>query len=104
MTSTGIVVAAGPSLNKNIKELKKAKGKALIIIVDTAIKPLLNAGIVPDMFFIVDALKPVELVEIEGADTIPLVTTLNAALGGIRLSQGERSSFMMSIIDLQKKL
>ena len=24
----GIVVAAGPSLNKNIKELKKAKGKA----------------------------------------------------------------------------
>ena len=76
---TGIVVAAGPSLNKNIKELKKAKGKALIIAVDTAIKPLLNAGIVPDMFFIVDALKPVELVEIEGADTIPLVTTLNAA-------------------------
>ena len=61
---TGIVVAAGPSLNKNIKELKKAKGKALIIAVDTAIKPLLNAGIVPDMFFIVDALKPVELVEI----------------------------------------
>lgn len=26
-----------------------------------------------------DALKPVELVEIEGADTIPLVTSLNAA-------------------------
>lgn len=51
LDTTGIVVAAGPSLNKNIYELKKAKGKAFIVAVDTAIKPLLKAGIVPDMFF-----------------------------------------------------
>lgn len=75
----GIVVAAGPSLNKNIQDLKAAKGKAFIIAVDTAIKPLLNAGIVPDMFMIIDALKPLDLVKIEGARNIPLVTTLNAA-------------------------
>lgn len=52
MDTTGIVVAAGPSLNKNINELKKAKGKSLIIAVDTALKPLLRAGIVPDMFLL----------------------------------------------------
>lgn len=75
----GIVVAAGPSLNKNLQDLKAAKGKAFIIAVDTAIKPLLNAGIVPDMFMIIDALKPLDLVKIEGARNIPLVTTLNAA-------------------------
>ncbi len=75
----GIVVAAGPSLNKNIHELKKAKGKALIIAVDTAIKPLLKAGIVPDMFYIVDAKKPLELISAEEAKDIPLVTTLDAA-------------------------
>lgn len=75
----GIVVAAGPSLNKNMEQLKKAKGKAFIIAVDTAIKPLLKAGIVPDMFAIVDALKPLDLVQIEEARNIPLVTTLNAA-------------------------
>lgn len=75
---TGIVVAAGPSLNKNIQELKKAKGKAFIIAVDTALKPLLRAGIVPDMFFIVDGKKPVELIKTEGAEKIPMVTTLNA--------------------------
>ena len=75
----GILVAAGPSLNKNIQELKKAKGKAFIIAVDTALKPLIDAGIVPDMFAIIDAQKPLDLVKIEEARDIPLLTTLNAA-------------------------
>lgn len=75
----GIVVAAGPSLNKNIQELKKAKGKAFIIAVDTAIKPLLDAGVVPDMFAIVDGMKPLSLVAREEAKQIPLMSTLCAA-------------------------
>lgn len=75
----GIVVAAGPSLDKNIHALKKAKGKAFIVAVDTAIKPLLRAEIVPDLFAVIDALKPIELVRIEGAQEIPLLTTLNAS-------------------------
>lgn len=75
----GIVVAAGPSLDKNIKDLKKAKGRAFICAVDTAIKPLLREGIVPDMFAVIDALKPVELVKTEGVQQIPLLTTLNAS-------------------------
>ncbi len=75
----GIVVAAGPSLNKNIKELKRAKGKAFICAVDTAIKPLIREGIIPDMFAVVDGLKPVELVKKEEAQQIPLLTTLNAS-------------------------
>lgn len=75
----GIVVAAGPSLNKNIKELKTAKGRAFIVAVDTAIKPLLDAGIVPDLFAIVDGEKPLSLVEREGAREIPLMGTLCSA-------------------------
>lgn len=75
----GIVVAAGPSLNKNIQELKKAKGRAFILAVDTAIKPLLDAGILPDMFAIVDGKKQFSLIEREEAKQIPLVTALNAA-------------------------
>ncbi len=74
----GIVVAAGPSLSKNIQELKKAKGKAFIIAVDTAIKPLLAEGIIPDMFAIVDGKKPLDLVQKEQAKQIPLVTDINA--------------------------
>ncbi len=75
----GIVVAAGPSLNKNIQELKKAKGKAFIVAVDTAIKPLIAAGIIPDMFAIVDGKKPLDLIQKEEAKEIPLVTTINAS-------------------------
>lgn len=75
----GIVVAAGPSLNKNIKELKKAKGKAFIIAVDTAVKPLLKEGIIPDMFAIVDGEKPLSLIEQEEAKRIPLFCTLVSA-------------------------
>lgn len=74
-----IVVAAGPSLNKNILELKRAKNHAFIIAVDTAIKPLLKAGIVPDMYAVVDGKKPLHLVEIEGAERIPLLTSISAA-------------------------
>ncbi len=74
-----IVVAAGPSLNKNIQELKKAKNKAFIIAVDTALKPLLKEGIIPDMFSIVDAVKPIDLVKIEGADKIPVIAAMASA-------------------------
>ncbi len=74
----GIVVAAGPSLSKNIQELKRAKGKAFIIAVDTAIKPLLAKGIIPDMFAIVDGKKPLDLIHKDEAKNIPLVSDINA--------------------------
>lgn len=52
-----IVVSAGPSLKKNIHLLKEAKGKALIMVVDTAISHVLAAGIEPDMVITVDFAK-----------------------------------------------
>ena len=51
-----IVVSAGPSLNKNIVELRKAKNKAFIVAVDTAVKPLVKAGIIPDLYVVVDVI------------------------------------------------
>lgn len=50
-----IIVAAGPSLNKNVQELKRAKGKALILVVDAALRAVVNAGIKPDLGMTVDA-------------------------------------------------
>ena len=73
------VVSAGPSLNKNINELKRAKNKSFIIAVDTAVKPLLREGIVPDMFATLDGLKPLELVKTEQARNLPLLTMVTAA-------------------------
>jgi len=43
-----ILVAAGPSVQKNVHLLKQAKGKAVIIAVQTMLKPLLKMGIEPD--------------------------------------------------------
>ncbi len=49
-----IVVAAGPSLRKNIGELKRAKGHALIVAVARAVLYLKEEKIVPDIIVDID--------------------------------------------------
>ncbi|MEW6172112.1 MAG: 6-hydroxymethylpterin diphosphokinase MptE-like protein [Bacillota bacterium] len=53
-----VVVAAGPSLSKNIDLLAEAKNKSVIISVGTALKAMLAKGIHPDL---VVTLDPTEL-------------------------------------------
>ena len=84
------VVSAGPSLNKNIDQLKKVGDKGCIIAVDTAIKPLLNRGILPDFFVIVDGKKPTELMDHPLISKIPLVTCTIVAKGIMDLHQGKK--------------
>ncbi|WP_338778606.1 6-hydroxymethylpterin diphosphokinase MptE-like protein [Metabacillus sp. FJAT-52054] len=43
-----IIVAAGPSLNKNIKQIKNMKSRVIIIAVDTIAEKLIDEGIIPD--------------------------------------------------------
>ncbi len=50
----GIVVSAGPSLQKNIDQLRGARGKAVLIACDVVLKPLMGRGIIPDFTAIVD--------------------------------------------------
>ncbi len=52
--ATAIVVAAGPSLDRVLPELRAAQGSAIIICVDTALRPLLAAGIEPSFVVAVD--------------------------------------------------
>lgn len=85
-----IVVSAGPSLNKNIKDLKAAVGKACIIATDTAMKPLLNEGIVPDLFVIVDGLKPVELFEHPDISKSGMVTMTAVSTGPMDKHKGKK--------------
>ncbi len=66
-----IIVAAGPSLDKNVDLLKEAKGKSIILCVDTALGTLVKHGISPDVVVAIDAteknykyyLKPIEIPE-----------------------------------------
>lgn len=85
-----IIVAAGPSLDKNIHELKNAEGKAFLIVVDTALKAVLNADITPDMLVTVDPHKEMHLFEHEKFAHIPLAIDSSANPNVISRHQGKR--------------
>lgn len=70
-----IVVAAGPSLEKNVEVLKKAKGRAVIVCVDTAVGFLLKHDVVPDMICCVDAQKELKLFENPKIKEIPIAVS-----------------------------
>lgn len=88
-----VIISAGPSLNKNILELKKAKNKAFLIAVDTAIKPLLSNGIIPDLFVIVDGLKPVSLIQMDGVSKVALAAPFVAAESVLEYHKGKKFFF-----------
>lgn len=58
-----IVVAGGPSLNRNVDDLKRAKGKALIICVERALSVLTQHDIIPDFVITIDPLKDPAYIE-----------------------------------------
>lgn len=66
---TAIIVSAGPSLDKNVEDLKKAEGKAMIIAVDTALKTVLRAGVRPDLTICVDPRKEIEFLGMNNLKT-----------------------------------
>lgn len=49
------LIAAGPSLDKNIEELKKAQKNGILVAVGTVLKKLLRHGIRPDYVVVSDA-------------------------------------------------
>jgi hypothetical protein len=53
-----IIVAAGPSLDRNIHELRDLHNRCFVLAVDTALRPLLAAGVTPHAVLIAD---PTEL-------------------------------------------
>lgn len=68
-----VIVAAGPSLEKNIQVLKKMKGMALIVAVDSVLPYLAEEGLRPDLAITIDAVKPLKLFEAEESRTFPLI-------------------------------
>lgn len=93
-----ILVSAGPSLNKNIKELKAAKNKAFILAVDTAVKPLLQEGIVPDAFITIDANKMMTLVDREEVPDIPVIASVTANCNILARQRGKKIFFFDTYI------
>ncbi|QPJ63320.1 MAG: motility associated factor glycosyltransferase family protein [Candidatus Nitronauta litoralis] len=69
-----LIVAAGPSLDKNIQLIRGSQSFCRIIAVSTALKPLQNAGIEADFAVAIDP-KPVSCVAFENINK-PLRTRL----------------------------
>ena len=88
---TAVIVSSGPSLSKNIKELKKAVGKCLMIAVDSALPPLFSEDIQPDIYMCVDANKPSTHFEQERTKNSAIVTALQSIPGAIK--DGQRVFF-----------
>lgn len=70
-----IIVAAGPSLDRNINDLRDAKGKSIIISTDTALRPLALAGIEPDIAVIMDGKKDKRYLSEVASRSVPLFCT-----------------------------
>ncbi len=85
-----VIVAAGPSLDGNIRELANAKGKCVIISTDTALKPLSLAGIVPDIAIIMDGKKDERYLSEEDSRQVPLVCTPRSGTEFLHLHTGPK--------------
>lgn len=53
-----VIICAGPSLDKNIKEVKNIEGKAFIFVVDAALRTVIREGIYPDLVCTIDPQTP----------------------------------------------
>lgn len=88
-----ILVAAGPSLDKNIGDLKKAKGKAFIVAVDTAIKSMLKRDIIPDFVVTVDGHKPPVVFAHSKFNNINMLVNIQSNRNVINMHNGKRFYF-----------
>lgn len=93
-----ILVTTGPSLGKNIRALRRAQGRALIISAGQALRPLLAYGIKPDFVSFVDIFDMAidHLKGLFGVRGIPLVVPNSSCSRIINRWQG---SWLLSATD-----
>ena len=86
-----IIVSAGPSLDKNVEELRRARNKAFIIAVDSALRTLEKRGIYADISITVDPEKRIDRFDnIETLKSIPMVMEINSNPSILEKHTGKR--------------
>lgn len=73
-----IIVASGPSLDKNVSLLAEAKNKAFIIAVDSSLRTVLKTGVMPDLCVTIDAKKLSKHFSDDRANDVPMVCQLTS--------------------------
>lgn len=84
-----VIASAGPSLDQALPDLKALADRAIVIAVDTALRPLLTAGIVPHLVLAVDptAENAAHLNELPDCGDVTLVAEASvdpSAMAGFR--------------------
>lgn len=92
-----IIVAAGPSLDKNIDELKRAEGKSFIFATDTSVKYLLKHDIKFDAIITIDAKKAAGHLKDERCHNVPLFCVLEAKNRMMEMHKGRKIWFRGSV-------
>ena len=99
-----IVVAAGPSLEKNVDVLKQAKGKAIIVCVDTALNFLIERGIIPDMACTVDAIKGTHHFLKPEVKEIPMLLSTDSSSPALEAIGDVKPIYFSTTSDFSKRL
>ncbi len=68
---TAVIISAGPSLDKNIEELKHYRDKLVIFCVGVAFKAAVRHGIIPDFVMAIDNFK--EIIDIPEVKDVNLI-------------------------------
>lgn len=85
----GIIIAAGPSLDENVLELKHAKGKAILFATDRALPTLFKNDIIPDFIVTVDPDKADACFENPISKELPLICPAHAKQEALENHQGK---------------
>lgn len=85
-----IIAAAGPSLDKNIDELKRAEGKAFIIATDTAVKSFISHNVHYDVIILKDARKSTSHLSDERCFNHPIIADIKARNSILEMNNGRK--------------
>lgn len=99
-----IVVAAGPSLEKNVDLLKEYRDRALILCVDRAAPVLAKRGIRPHAFVTVDAKKDPKLFESEIAGEMPWFAYTTSNYNALKQVRHSKIIFASTIFGYAEEL
>lgn len=88
--TVAILVAAGPSLDENMKYLKQIKGRAFILAVDSSIRMFESYGVKPDAFVTIDPQKQEILFNNEIAQNTALFWGLPSVYNQVKQLKGRK--------------
>lgn len=86
-----VIVSAGPSLDKNIKELKDYKGRVFIVAVEAALNTLNKNNILPDLIVTVDPyFEKIDAFENEEFKNLPMIVNMISGYKLLKSHKGRK--------------